>query len=212
MVKLFGVRAFAVLLTSAVAVYVLMPRGVALPLSAVEEIPAVIQDGDVICRLGDRFWSQLFKNVSPLDRRFSHTGIARVQGGRVTVIHAEGDTGQGRDFVQEEALGDFLKIARAVGIYRFNNGDGALMAFLAMEYIGIPFDWQFDLNDGSSLYCTELIDAVLSRLPDQKRLEPVFFKEAGKEIIPLESVSRSEFFTEVFYSATETGTSKSLGE
>ncbi|MDR3336416.1 MAG: hypothetical protein LBT16_04350 [Treponema sp.] len=134
MVKLFGAGAFAVLLAGAAAMYVLTPRGAALPRSAVEEIPAVVQDGDVICRLGDRFWSQLFKNVSPLDRRFSHAGIARVQGGRVTVIH---------------------------------------------------------------------IDAVLSRLPAQKRLEPVFFKEAGKEIIPLESISRSEFFTEVFCRAAQ---------
>jgi hypothetical protein len=164
-----------------------------------EEIPSIVRDGDVICRLGDRFWSQLFKDVSPLDRRFSHAGIVRVQDGRVTVIHAEGDTGQGRDFVQEEALEGFLNIARAVGIYRLNNGDGPLLALLAMEYIGVPFDWQFDLNDGSKLYCTELIDAVLSRLPAPKRLEPVFFKEMGKEIIPLESISRSEFFTEVFY-------------
>jgi hypothetical protein len=119
------------------------------------------------------------------------------------VIHAEGDASGGRDFVREEALEDFLKVARSIGVYRLNDSDGAEAAHLALEYVGIPFDWQFDRNDGSKIYCTELIDVVLSRLPAPKRLEPVFFKKGGKEIIPLESISRSDFFTEVFYRAAQ---------
>ncbi|MDR0638776.1 MAG: hypothetical protein LBG27_07750 [Spirochaetaceae bacterium] len=182
---------------SAAAVYVFAPRGDALPLSATAEIPALVRDGDVICRLGDRSWSRWFKNVSPRDRRFSHAGIARIRNGRVTVIHAEG--WRDSDFVREEALEDFLEIARAAGVYRLNTDDGDLMAILAAEYTGVPFDWRFDREDSTALYCTELIDVVLSRLPAPRRLEAVFFKGAGKEIIPLESISRSKLFTEVFY-------------
>jgi hypothetical protein len=200
--KPFGPGVFAVFIAAAAvtaaSAYILMPKGVALPRGAAAEITAVVRSGDIICRLGDRFWSQSFKKLSTFDRRFSHAGIACVEDGRVMVIHAEGDASGGRDFVREEPLEDFLKVARSIGVYRLNDIDGAEVAHLALEYVGIPFDWHFDLNDGSKLYCTELIDAVLSRLPAPKRLEPVYFK-AGKEIIPLESISRSELFTEVFY-------------
>ena len=197
MKKLVGAGICVVLLAMTATVYVIAPRGDALPLSATAEIPALVRDGDVICRLGDRSWSRWFKNVSPRDRRFSHAGIARIRDGRVTVIHAEG--WRGSDFVREEVLEDFFEIARAVGVYRINTGDGDLLAILAAEYTGVPFDWRFDREDRTALYCTELIDLVLSRLPAPQRLEAVFFKGAGKEIIPLESISRSELFTEVFY-------------
>jgi hypothetical protein len=205
--KPFGPGIFALLITAAavtaVTAYILMPKGAALPRGAAAEITAIVRSGDIICRLGDRLWSQSFKKLSAFDRRFSHAGIARVEGGHVMVIHAEGDASGGRDFVREETLEDFLKVARSIGVYRLNDIDGAEAAHLALEYVGIPFDWQFDLNDGSKLYCTELVDIVLRRLSVTPHLETAFLKKAGKEIIPLESISRSALFTEVFYRAAQ---------
>jgi hypothetical protein len=159
----------------------------------------IVEDGDIICRLGDRLWSQLFKDVSVTDKRFSHMGIIHVNNGIITVIHSEGDTGHGRDFVNEVPLQEFVKIARAIGIYRINDIEGSQISNLAAEYIGIPFDWQFDINDESKLYCTELLYVISKRLNPIIKLNTIYIKEFDKEIIPLESISNSEYIYEVYF-------------
>jgi hypothetical protein len=70
---------------------------------------------------------------------------------------------------------------------------------MAKEYIGVPFDWHYDMKDGSKIYCTELLYLVLRRLAPALKLNTVFIKEIGKEIVPLDSISNSEHFSEVYY-------------
>jgi len=185
--------------------YIMTPRGVPLVFLESDELFQIVQDGDIICRLGDRFWSQLFRDVSVEDRRYSHVGIVRVDSasGEVTVIHAEGNTGHGRDDVNEVTLPEFLKVARAAGVYRINNADADIdvsrISALAMEYLGIPFDWRFDMRDTTALYCTELLYVVLKRAAPALKLKTAYVKEIGKEVIPLEAISNSEHFTEVYF-------------
>ena len=88
------------------------------------DIAEHLQDGDIICRLGDRLWSTYFKDISPIDKRFSHLGIARITDGKITVINAEGRAIEGKDLVNETDLNEFLTIAKAVGIYCLQNLDG----------------------------------------------------------------------------------------
>jgi uncharacterized protein YycO len=158
-----------------------------------------LKDGDIICRLGDRLWSLYFKEVSPLDKRFSHMGIIRVSSGVITVINAEGLGVRGRDAVNEVTLRNFLDSARSIGIYRLKNHDGTLISQSAMEYTGRPFDWQFDLTNDDKIYCTELLYAALKQAAPEIELKKIFLKELGKEIVPPESCSNSEYFEEVFY-------------
>jgi hypothetical protein len=200
---LTGAGIFAILIISTI-VYILAPR----TKPVVVQNPVVFfetaQDGDIICRLGDRLWSQIFRDISATDRRFSHMGIVRVSNGNVSVIHAEGTTTVGKDLVKEEPVGDFIKIAGAVGIYRINDiEDRKQIADAAAEYINIPFDWQFDLHDDSRIYCTELLYVVLKRLMPSVELNTVFVKEIGKDIIPLDAVSNSTYFSEVYYIVNE---------
>jgi len=196
-----GIAAFS-MLAFLLVVYVLMPRGKPVVFHDPDELLKVVKDGDIICRLGDRFWSGLFRDVSEVDRRYSHVGIISINGDRVTVIHAEGTTETGKDFVKEEKLEDFIKIARTIGIYRINNIDGFQISNLAINYLGVPFDWQFDMHDDSKLYCTELLYVILKQVMPELKLSTVYIREIDKEIIPLESVSNSEYFIEIFFSTT----------
>jgi len=156
-----------------------------------------INDGDIITRLGDRFWSEIIRNISTEDKRFSHVGIIRINDEKITVIHAEGTTTAGKDFVKEETLEDFLKVAKAVGIYRLKNHNTESISDTAMEFIGVPFDWKFDMTDDTALYCTELLYVVFKRLGIDVELKTTFVKEIGREIIPIEAVSRGEGFEEL---------------
>ena len=195
---LMGIGIVAALITS-IAVYILMPRGEPLKLQKPEILIESLKNGDIICRLGDRFWSQYFRDISAEDRRFSHMGIIRIHDDQVTVIHAEGTTQSGKDFVKEEPIDSFLSKARAIGIYRGQDADGDHIAHVAMEYLGLPFDWQFDMTDNSRIYCTELLYVVLKQAMPEVELNTVYIKEMGKDIIPLDSISKSEYFTEIFF-------------
>jgi hypothetical protein len=192
------------LITGAVIILVLCvtvkpPQLTPRPTIPASEIAEYIQDGDIICRLGDRLWSAYFKDISPIDKRFSHLGIARITDGKITVINAEGRAIEGKDLVNETGLDEFLSIAKAVGIYRLRIHDGKALSTAAMDYIGYPFDWSFDLEDNTKLYCTELLYAVLKKTVPEIQLQTIFQKELNREIMPLEAVSNSAYFQEVAY-------------
>jgi hypothetical protein len=164
-----------------------------------ELVVPVLRDGDIICRLGNRVWSSWFSDMSPVDKRFSHMGIVCIRDDEITVINAEGRAAQGADFVNETKLTDFLDIALATGVYRAKGVDGSLISRTAASFAGRPFDWKFDMEDEASIYCTELLYAVMRRIAPEIRLATVFQKELGKTIIPPEACTQPEYFTEVLY-------------
>ena len=166
------------------------------PVITAAEIAPSLKDGDIICRMGDRFWSVHFRNLSPADKQFSHLGIVRVRDGNLSVIHAASWT-ERQDGVNEVPLEEFLQPALAVGIYRPNFIDGAVLSDAVLEYKGRLFDWNFDHNDESKLYCTELLHVILKRLAPEITLKTTHVTLLGKEIIPLDAVSRSEDFEEI---------------
>jgi hypothetical protein len=164
------------------------------------EIVSYLRNGDIICRLGDRPWSLLFREISPNDKRFSHLGIVRISGGIISVINAEGLAVEGRGYVNEVSLKEFLKIAQSVGIYRLNGIDGIdgnEISDAALEFKGYPFDWQFDMNENTKLYCSELLYVVLKKISPNIELNCIWLKEIGKYIIPVDVCSQSEYFVEI---------------
>ncbi|HCC37499.1 MAG TPA: hypothetical protein DEQ14_07720 [Treponema sp.] len=158
-----------------------------------------LNDGDIICRLGDRIWSNFFKEFSPKEKRFSHLGIVRIRNDVVSVINAEGLAIEGKDFVNEVSLKDFLEIAQSIGIYRLKDFEGEVISDVALEYIGRRFDWQFDMEDENNLYCSELLYVILKKLDPSIELNKVWIKEIGKNVIPLDICAQSEYFIEVGY-------------
>ena len=72
-----------------------------------DEILASLNDGDITCRLGDRLWSILFRELSPNDKRFSHLGIIKIRDNVVSVINAEGLAFEKKDYVNDVPLKDF---------------------------------------------------------------------------------------------------------
>jgi len=80
-----------------------------------------------------------------------------------------------------------------------HNYEGKSISSAAMEYIGYPFDWSFDLHDENKLYCTELLYAVIHKIAPEIQLQTFYQKEISKEIVPLEAVSHSAYFKEIVY-------------
>jgi hypothetical protein len=162
-----------------------------------DELKPYLQNGDIICRLGDRLWSLYFKDLSTDDKRYSHLGIVRINGDDITVINAEGARWEGKDYVNETSLQDFISVAKIIGIYRLKNVSDDAIIEEALHFVGVPFDWDFDMEDSDKLYCTELLYAILKNIDTGVKLRTVFQKELRENIIPLESISNSPDFMEI---------------
>jgi len=190
------------LLLSAVslcAYFMITPRRSADIMVDCSGVAPYLKDGDVICRMGDRVWSAFIGSMSRDERRFSHLGVVRIRDGGITVINAECLTRGRSESVNETPLADFLALAKSVGVYRANFIDGAVISDKAMEYLGRPFDWDFDISDESKIYCTELLYLIIKHIAPERCLKTVQTHKGGKPIVLLESVSNSSDFDEILY-------------
>ena len=164
-----------------------------------DKLQAILIDGDIICRRGSGFLSDLIADISTEDKRFSHVGIVRIVDGFITVIHAEGSFNFKDCIVKEESLADFLRTARSVGIYRVIDFEGHLISSKVIEYLDKPFDWGFDIFNDENVYCTELVFIILKRLNSMIQPQKVFVNQIGRYVIPLESISNSRYFSEIWF-------------
>jgi hypothetical protein len=186
-----------ILSVSAVLIGTLHIKRIILVQDYLDALGSHIQEGDILCRLGDRTWSLYFKGLSKEDKRFSHLGVVHKGGGGITVINAEGLAWKGKDSVNEVPLNDFIRQARMLGLYRLDGVDGGKIVREAMTLIGRSFDWDFNLNDADKVYCTELLYVVLKKIAPEISLTTIH--KFGRDIIPLEAVSASPQFTEILF-------------
>lgn len=121
-----------------------------------------LENGDLIFRDGIGWRSDVVRLSSGED--WSHVGIISLrQNDLPTVIHAAPkNNGSGR--VEQTPLDEFIdqSVASKVAVYRngnLNEQSKKQIVKIAVQYADdqIPFDHEFDINDRSKLYCTELV-------------------------------------------------------
>ncbi|MDR0639945.1 MAG: hypothetical protein LBG27_13785 [Spirochaetaceae bacterium] len=173
---------FVAIVLAVFAVLYFSPKEETVEQISADDIESHLTNGDIICRLGDQLWSLYFRDISPVDKRFSHLGIVRITNGETTIINAEGLVWEGKDFVNEVTLQDFVQLAKAVDVYRFSGIDEDLIAEAAYKMKGKSFDWDFDLNDSQKLYCTELLFVVLNNIFPEYEMKTMFQKELGRKV------------------------------
>jgi len=166
-----------------------------------------IEDGDIILRMTDGTWSSVFSDYSLTDKRFSHVGIVRKRNDKISVIHSVGSFGNKSQGVDEISLEYFLRVASSVGVFRVKKINGSVISDAAEKYIGRPFDFNFDLSDASSIYCTELLYWALKDIKSEHILATRYVEDIGKDIIPLDSISTSPDIVEIVYIVRQTGQS-----
>ena len=158
----------------------------------VHSIRPFLKNGDVILRSGVGLWSELFRSRNTRDKRFSHVGIVCIgSDGICRVIHSEADdlTGSGEVFL--DTLEHFVGASSDIGIGRLHISDPDMLAEAARSFLGRPFDWNFNGNDDSAVYCTELVDLSLRKIDPELRLPDV------DGIIMPEACLMQEYFTEI---------------
>jgi len=141
-----------------------------------------LQTGDIIFRLGE---SRESRAVTTFDKKgdYSHVGMVMNVKGRCMVLHAvpnERVSEQEKDSVKLEPVGVFFRSDRAVkgAVFRYplSPEDTSLLLQKGLRIYGRHplFDGQFDCEDTTDFYCSELVyylyhDALNIDLTEGKR-------------------------------------------
>ena len=124
---------------------------------------SLLRDGDLLFRCGTSVESQAVVEMDKNKGMYSHIGIAINDGGVWKVVHAvPGESLDSIDRVKIEPVDTFFLTTRAVhGAAMRIKGCDAKAARQAAQWAvmkkGVAFDDQYNWNDSSRLYCTELV-------------------------------------------------------
>ena len=160
------------------------------PVTAGED---TLMSGDMIFRHGSGFWSELIRKNTPRDKRFSHVGVIYIEHGEIWVIHAEGNDFSGQGQVEKVPLTDFVRTAKKVGFFRLklSTKERSDFACNALAMLNVEFDWKFDKNDHSKVYCTELLYVAL------QKTKPDWLTLPDSPVIPVSLFSAPEIADEL---------------
>lgn len=141
------------------------PAGtVAYRLTEAEE--QLLEPGDIILRRGHGLVSDLIAALLTEEYDVSHCGIIAENKGELWVIHAVSSNVSEADGMQAHRLQDFVGQSKpgSVIVSRLRTkADRGGIAQHAMELLRrrVPFDHAFDLEDTSTIYCSELVWRIL---------------------------------------------------
>jgi hypothetical protein len=135
-----------------------------------------IRSGDIICRLGNGFFSNHFKDYSLSEKLYSHAGIIDQEGDSLFVIHAEASELTGIGHVKREPIQVFLDDIKTWGVYRIDTQDTVRckIAANAKAYFlnKTPFDMDFDASEDQKVYCTELVALAINKALGDSLVKP----------------------------------------
>ena len=125
-----------------------------------------LRNGDLLFRNGIGYESRVVTGL--IDGKFSHIGIAYHDGRRWNVIHAvPGENEKGEpEYLKCEPIADYYCHSRAKlgGSARVSCIDSIanIVAERALQIVNrkVVFDNNYDINDTTELYCTELVRLV----------------------------------------------------
>ena len=140
----------------------------------VDALAGILDEGDIILRYGNGFWSPVFRNVSRHEKRFSHAGVVVMEKGVFIVVHASAHEMNGAGRVSRVSLEQFLSVSSDYAVYRFGIGRNVRLRIAenAKSYVGLPFDSSFNLADRKRLYCTELVMHAVNDAVGYKVISP----------------------------------------
>ena len=133
------------------------------------------QNGDIIYRHGNGFFSDYFRKSSNREQLYSHGGIVAIDSSRVYVIHSEASELTGVGGVRKESLDVFLKDISTWAVYRLDTTQTVRdsIVYIASQYLSreAPFDLDFDNTSDTKVYCTELIALSINQAIHQNLIK-----------------------------------------
>lgn len=119
-----------------------------------------IQGGDIVLRKGEGFISQMITLMLADSVELSHSGIIVCRNDSFLVVHSLPKELSDYDGIQACSLVEFMAecVPGSAVVVRPRNISGKMMETKALYYLSHPkpFDWDFDMNDSTAFFCSEL--------------------------------------------------------
>jgi len=132
----------------------------------------MFQNGDLLYRAGNGFFSKYFRQVSDSVKTFSHAGLVQVEGDSVYVIHSEASELTFIGYVQRVPLEEFLKGIDTWALYRLDRSKTERKKIIDIAHgyhlKKVPFDMDFNMKDDKEIYCTELLPLSINKALGKK--------------------------------------------
>ena len=132
--------------------------------------------GDIICRLGNGYFSKYFREYASREKKYSHIGILSIENGVIYVYHSEASELTGVGLVKKETLNYFLSDINIYEFYRMNYSTSMISQITNKVKIyyqrKTPFDLDFDSSNDNELYCAELIAVSINSALKKVVIEP----------------------------------------
>jgi len=131
-----------------------------------DEEVALLQEGDIILRRGSGLVSDLIASVLSEEYDVSHCGIVAEHDSALWVIHSVSSSLSEADGMQSHRLQSFVAQSKqgSVIVSRLRTAaDRSLIAARAKDLLRrkVPFDHDFDLDDTTRIYCSELVWRII---------------------------------------------------
>jgi Permuted papain-like amidase enzyme, YaeF/YiiX, C92 family len=144
--------------------------------SAIKTAKKIVQRGDLILRRGDDFISDILADLSPQDKKYSHSGIIDIIDGKPYVISINPASSNyvKDDTIKVEPIDSFIKpdANKYFGVYRYQLTKAEIDSFFTKlddyKKNKVRFDFKFNLADEENQYCSELIAKSLEKASTQK--------------------------------------------
>jgi hypothetical protein len=153
--------------------------------------PASFENGDLIFRKGNGFFSQYFANAASREKLYSHVGILSREGGSVYVYHIEADEFSGQGNMKREPLATFLQDIKKYKIRNLavNRNVRAVIIHKADSLFEekVVFDMDFDSSTKDKFYCTELVAYILNSSVASPVIEPTL-RINGKKFYSIDDI------------------------
>ena len=159
-----------------------------------------LASGNLVCRLGNGYFSKYFKEYASTEKKFSHIGILSKENDTLFVYHSEASELTGIGFVKRESLNSFLKGIKTFDFYRLNFNDTINFQILnqVKHYYNLktPFDVEFNSTDDTKLYCSELIAISINKSLKDSIIKPTLILNK-KKLYALDDIYLNENVTKI---------------
>jgi hypothetical protein len=141
----------------------------------IEEAAKEVKTGDILLRCGKDMTSYKVREMSEIDKTYSHAGIAIVKPEGVYIYHItppEIDEPKSDTLIRLEPLSKFANPENnfEIGIGRFSLSDqqanNLISRLDSLRVAKVSFDFLFDLNSKERMYCSEMLDDGLRYATD----------------------------------------------
>lgn len=154
-----------------------------------------IENGYIVCRLGNGYFSQYFKKFASQEMIYSHIGIVSIENEKIYVYHSEASELSGIGHVKKEPLYSFLDSIETYDFFQFNYPDSTKTKILdkvKTYYLNkTPFDINFDSFNDNEVYCTELIAISINKALRKEAIKPSILIR-GKKLYALDDIYLNE--------------------